>query len=50
MTVAKSPQFHLGELIVSPLFPDLRFTLEDIMPRESCSIGSPLGKWKEIHG
>ncbi len=34
-------QFHLGEsmvydrpeVIVSPLFPDLHFTLEDIMPR-----------------
>jgi Uma2 family endonuclease len=26
-------QFHLGESIVSPLFPDLHFTLEDIMPR-----------------
>jgi Uma2 family endonuclease len=28
-------QFHLGESIVSPLFPDLHFTLEDIMPRQS---------------
>ncbi len=27
-------QFHLGEPIVSPLFPDLHFTLEDIMPRQ----------------
>jgi Uma2 family endonuclease len=26
-------QFHLGEPIVSPLFPNLHFTLEDIMPR-----------------
>jgi Uma2 family endonuclease len=26
-------QFRLGEPIVSPLFPDLHFTLEDIMPR-----------------
>jgi Uma2 family endonuclease len=26
-------QFRLGEPIVSPLFPDLRFTLEEIMPR-----------------
>jgi Uma2 family endonuclease len=27
-------QFHLGEPIISPLFPQLQFTLDDIMPRQ----------------